>query len=640
MFDLFRSRAKAVRYLLGGLLGLVALSMVITLIPGWNAPAVSQDNVIAEIGKDALTVREVQTEVQQMVRSKQVPSELVPVYLPQRIDQMIYDRALAYQAERMGFKIPDSELAAYVRSMVPRFFNNGELVDRAGYEQLLASQGMTIQEFEFNLRKQLLTTRLLNLALEGIIVTPDEVKAEFERRNAKMKIAYIGFKADALKSRVKVLPAELETYYNANKEGFREPEKRDLVVLVADQDKIAAALTLSDEELRRAYDLRREQFRTPERVRARHVLFMTTNKTPAEVNQIKAKAEGIRKQINDGNFAELAKANSEDPGSKDKGGDLGFIVRGQTVKNFETAAFTMKPGEISNLISTEYGFHIIQVQEKQSARLQPFEEVKEQLASEVKNATVADRVQTAIEQARAALSKAPGNYDQVARQYGLEVVRGEQVPPGGAIGLLPASPELDQALSGLKVNEVSPVFQLSPTRLATVALTGLTPSRLASFAEAEARVRDAVVGQRVQAMIVDLAKQASDRVKAGGDMQKIAAELGGEYKTPPEFSSDGAIEGLGQATTVAEGFTKPVGTVLGPLNIVGQQVVAKIIEKQAADASLLAGQRDDIVLGLKRKKGNERRDLFQDSILARLLKEGKVKKHEDTIKRLLAAYRG
>ena len=640
MFDLFRSRAKAVRYLLGGLLGIVALSMVVTLIPGFGGGGSSSDDtVVAEIGKTKLTVREVQNDMQSLVRGRQIPPELVAVYMPQRVDQMITERAVAYQADRMGFEVPDTELAAYIRAVLPRFFQDGKLVDKQAYESFLQEQGMSPQEFEANLRKQLQLKRLMDLALEGIVVSPEDVKAEYERKNSKLKIAYVAFKPEDLKAQIKPNPSELQSYYEINKANFRQPETRDVVVLVADQDKIAANIAVPDEQLRRAYQQRIDSFRTPERVKVRHILFMTQGKTPDEVNKIKAKAEEVRKQANDKNFGDLAKQYSEDPGSKDKGGDVGFIVKGQMVKNFENTAFAMKPGEISNLISTEYGYHIMEVQERQNARVQPFEEVKDALAGEVKKVQVADRVQNSIEQARAALIKAPGSYAQVAQQFGLDVVKADKVAANGAIGTLGASPEMDQALTGLKANEVSQVFQVGPTKLAVAEVLALTASRVSTLAEAEPQVRQNFVNERSMALATERGKQATDRAKAGEDLQKIAKDLGGEYKTPAEFSIDGAIEGLGSATSFSEGFTKPTGTILGPLNVINTQLVAKVTDKVNADPAGLAAQREQIVLALKKKKGQERADLFQDSILAKLLKEGKVKKHNDTIKRMLASYR-
>ena len=259
MFDLFRSRAKAVRYLLGGLLGVVALSMVVTLIPGFGGySGSSDDNVVAEIGKTRLTVREVQNDMQILVRSKQIPAELVQVYLPQRIDQMITERAVAYQAERMGFEVPDTELAAYIRSILPRFFQDGKLVDKAAYEGFLQEQGMSPQEFETNLRKQIQLKRLMDIALEGVVVSPEEVKAEFDRKNARLKVAYVAFRPDELKGQVKPTASDLQSYYDVNKANFKEPETRDVVVLVADQDKIGEALAVPPDQLKRAYQQRLE----------------------------------------------------------------------------------------------------------------------------------------------------------------------------------------------------------------------------------------------------------------------------------------------------------------------------------------------------------------------------------------------
>lgn len=642
MFDLFRSRDKAVRYLLGALLGVVALSMVITLIPGFGSSSGNSpdDQVVAEIGKTPLTAREVQTEMQGLVRNKQIPAELMQAYMPQRLDQMITERAVAYEADRMGYEVPDAELAATIRGIFPKFFQNGQLVDKTSYEQALAQQGYTINDFETNLRKQMQLKRLWDLALEGTIITPQEAKQEFQRRNDKLKIAYVAFKPDNLKSQVKVTTEELQGYFNGNKAGFTEPEKRDLVILVADQDKIAAGIDITDAQLQQVYSARKESFRTPERVKVRHILFMTTGKSQEEVAKIKAKAEDTRKQLTNANFGDIAKKLSEDPGSKDKGGELGYVTRGQMVKNFEAACFSQKPGDISGLVTTEYGFHIIQVEEKQDAHLQTFDEVKTQLAGDAKRAQVTERMQAAIEDARAAMVKAPGNYDQIAQQYGLALEKATNLPAGTPIPGIPPGPEMETALSGLKAKEVSQVFQVSPTKLAIAEITNLTPARPSTFAEAESKVRENFSTMRAQALAADRGKQAADRIKAGEDPQKIAKEMAGDYKAPEPFTMEGTVEGIGAGNTFFEGFSKPAGTVLGPLNVIGQQVVAKVIAKVPADMAGFEAQRETITTQLKQKRAQQRKALFEDSILAKLIKEGKVKKHNDTIKRLMGGMRG
>ena len=641
MFDLFRSRDKAVRYVLGGMLMLVALSMVITLIPGWGSQTRGDDVVVAEVGKTAITIREVQTELQALVRNRQLPAEMLQVYAPQFIDQMIMERAVSYQASRMGFQVSDAELANAIRSIIPRLFNNGQLIDKTAYENMLSERGMTIQEFEANVREQILRSRLQNLASEGVVVTPQEVQTQFEKTHQKAKIEYIAFKAENLKADVKVTPDDLKTYYEANKDKYMEPEKRSLALLVADQEKIGATINISDAQLRQVYDSQRAQYRTPERVKVRHILVKTTEKPPAEVEKLKQKAQDLLKQIKAGaDFAELAKKNSDDPGSAEKGGELGYVARGQTVKNFETSAFSLKPGQTSDVISTEYGFHILQVEEKQDAHTQTFDEVKGQLAAEMKKQLLYERMQNAADQARVALQKNPASIDQVANQYALEVVRVDKAGPGQTYPQLGAVPDLDAALAGLKKSDITPVFQAPGDKLAFSEVLDVFPAHVQPLGDVESKVRDAVTKQKAQVLVTDRANQALTKLRAGEDINKVAKEFGAEVKTSNEFTVNDAIEGVGSAGLFSDAFTKPVGTVIGPVASAGDStIVAKVTGKVPADMGQLAASRDTIVQELKQKKAGERRELFYDSILAQLIKEGKVKKHNDTIKRLVASYR-
>ncbi len=640
MFDLFRSRDKAVRYLLGGLLMLVAISMVVTLIPGYGSSSGADDEVVAQIGKETLTAREVQKTVQDAVRQKQIPSEMVPVYMPRVIDQLIMDNAMVYQAKRMGMTVSDDELAAAIRSMMSRF-TGGAQIDKAVYERIVNDQGMTIPEFEDNVRKQMLLTRLQNVAMQGVVVTPKEVEDEFAKKNAKIKIEYMGFKPDNYKSDVNLTPAEMQAYYNANKENYRQPEKKNLVVLVADQDKISAALEIPDDQLRAAYERNKDHFRTPERVKVRHILFQTTGKSPAEVEKIKAKAQDVLKQVkNGGDFAALAKKYSEDPGSAQKGGDLDWVVRGQTVKAFENAAFSLKPNQISDLITTEYGFHIIQVLDKQEAKLQPFDEVKGQLAADMKKTAVFDKMQSSIDQAHAALQKNPNDYEGIAKQYGLEVVKADGVGAGAPIAGVGSSPDLDAALTTMKKGDVSPVVAFGTTKLGVAEVTDMIPSRIQSFAEVEPSIRQALTSTKAQQIASEKATEAAKRVKAGEAFEAVAKAMHVDVKTPPEFGMEAAVEGVGSAAAFGDSFAQPVGSIVGPVAAPGQTVVAKVLAKIPADMSQLPSQRDAIVTQLKQQKARDRQELFFDSVLTALIRDGKVKKHDATIQRLINSARG
>src|SRR3954447_983959 len=407
MFDLFRSRDKAVRYLLGGLLGLVALSMVITLIPGYDSATRAPEQVIAEVGSEPITVREVQATLQGMMRNKSIPPEMVQLYIPQLVDQMINERALAYQAKRMGFEVSEAETANAIRSVLSQLFPNGEF-NKDVYERFLAEQGLTIGEFESNIAKNLLVLKLRNIALEGVVVGPDEVQKAFHTRNDKVKLEYVVFDPAKLKSGVTTTPAEELDYYNKNKGRFMTNEKRSFDILSADEAKVAASIDIPESDLRKAYEANKDKYRTPERVRERHILISTMNKPKEEQAKLEAKAADILKQLRaGGDFAELAKKNSDDPGSAQKGGDLDWVTRGQMVKPFEEASFKLKPNEISGLVKTDYGFHIIQALQREDARLKPFDEVKAELATGLKKQMVFDRMQASIEKARVALQKSP-----------------------------------------------------------------------------------------------------------------------------------------------------------------------------------------------------------------------------------------
>jgi len=632
MFDLFRSRDKAVRYLLGALLGLVALSMVITLIPGYGASSAPREQLVAEIGGEPLTVREVQQTIQAVTRNKQVPTEMLQFYLPQIVDQMITERAVAYQAKRMGFQITDQEVGNAIRSMLMQYFPDGNIPEEA-YRQFLQRQGQDVAQFERTVRQNLLQLRLQNIALEGALVTPDEVQREFHRKNDKLKVKYIKYTTPSnLRSQVTVTPEDIKAHYESAKAQYTTPEKRSLNILIADEAKVAATMQVPEAQLRAAYNSQLDRFKTPERVKVRHILVKTTEKPKDEVPKLQAKAENLLKQLKGGaDFAKLAKENSDDPGSAARGGDLDWVVRGQTVPEFEKAAFSLKKGELSNIVKTEYGFHILQVQDKEEAHTKSFDEVKDQLSADIRRDAVQNKMQQMVEQARAELIKSPQNAkaDHVAR--------GEAVPEIGT------NSDLETATTGLKVNGVSEPFQAGPNKLAIAEVTQIFPSKPADLAEVQDQIRERLITEKTSRLAEQKTQEALTKMKAvaasGGDLAALAKELGVEVKEADFFTVTTAAEGIGPGSYLADGFTKPVGSFIGPFNISSDAFLAKSVDKQVADNSQLAAQRDAIVLDLKKTKANSRKELFEDGLLAQLIKEGKVKKYNDTITRILASYR-
>jgi peptidyl-prolyl cis-trans isomerase D len=510
------------------------------------------------------------------------------------------------------------------------------------YEQFVAQQNMTVQQFEQNFRKQMLLTKLQNLVLEGMVVTPNEVEHEYRKREEKVKLEYVAFSPENFRSQVNPTPADLQAYFAKNTHAYQIPEKRSFSLIVLDEPKIAAQIQVSDEDLQRAYAQNRERYRTGERVRARHILLKTTEKPKEELPKIKARAEDVLKQLRAGaDFAELARKHSEDPGSASNGGNLDWIVRGQTVKPFEDAAFSAQPNTLSNVIETQYGYHIIQVLERQQAKVTPFEEVRAQLADETKKQRVFDRMQTVADELRAALAKAPAEANQLAQKYGLNVIQVEAAAAGDPIPEIGVNADFSNALAATQQGGVTPIVQIGADKLAMAVVTGVTPGRAAKFEEVEAQVREAATASRAAELAKAKAAEAAGKVKAaGGDLRKIAKEYGLQVKTTTPFGRSDAPEGLGPAQYLAEAFTKDAGAMIAPVELGDQTIIAKVVERTPADMSKLPAAREQLVEAIKQRKARERDELFKEGLLASLIKEGKVKVYDDTVKRLVANYQG
>jgi len=642
MFDLFRSRAKVVRYLLGFLLMLVAISMVVTLIPGWGSQGNRSDQIVAEIGDEVLTVREVQLHLQRELKNRTMPPDMVTTYLPQVVERLVTDRALAYQAERMGFRVTEAELAETIRAALPQLFPDGKFVGREVYASVLAQQNMTVEEFEYTLRRQMLMMKLQHLAAESVVVTPAEVEQEFKRRNEKVKLEYVALAKQNLLSQVTVTPEEVRADYARNKEIYSVPEKRSLNLLVVDEERVGKQFNLPEAELRKAYETNKENFRVPERVRVRHILLKTTDKPQDAIPKIQAQAEDLLKQLRAGaNFADLAKKHSEDTTTAVKGGDLGWIVRGQTVKAFEDTAFSLQPKQLSNVVKTEYGLHILEVLEKQEARLKPFEEVKEDLAKEIKRQAVYELMQRVADQAHDELAKSPQQAERIAASLGIDFHKVDKLGYGDPIPVIGTSQEFFEAIATLKPGEVTPVVSGGANKLAVAVLTEVHPRRISELSEVEKQIRERLVGEKAGKLLKSRGREAFQQAQSlGGDLKKLAQALKVELKTTQEFAIDGAADGIGSATEVAQAFTRQVGEIFGPVELGERVLICKVVGHTAADLSQLPAQRESIVATLKSRKQGQRSELFEDSLRAGLIREGKLKIHEDAIRRLIAAYRG
>ena len=300
----------------------------------------------------------------------------------QILSQMIDEQVGLIEAEQNGITVSDDELAQQIFS-IPALQENGRFIGEQRYEQLLQSQNppMTKSQFEDTLRRSMVLDKLRAALTDWMAVSDGDVQTEYKQRNEKVKLQVVAFTATKFRSGVNVSDADIATHFEAHKAEYRIGEQRKIKYLLLDRDQARLKIAVPPSDIQRYYNDNIQQYQTPEQVKASHILLKTDGKDEAAVRK---EAEGILAQVKaGGDFAALAKKYSEDEGSKANGGDLDYFGRGRMVPEFENAAFTMQPGQISDLVKSQFGFHIIKVIDKRPASTTPLEQVRNQITEQL-----------------------------------------------------------------------------------------------------------------------------------------------------------------------------------------------------------------------------------------------------------------
>jgi len=641
MFDLFRSRDKAVRYLLTGMLALVAFSMVTYLIPGAGTGSTGTDadtTVAAQIGQEKITSQDISRAIRNMTQNHQLPPELLSIYVPQIVNQLINERMMAYEADRLGLVVsPEETDTAIVDTLPAQLVKDGK-VDGATLNAMLQQQGMTLAGLKDSTSRSLLVNRLEQIVVNGVVVSPAEIEKEYRKRNDKIKVQYAVLTPARFQAEAEPTDPELHSYYDSHKSDFKVPEKRSYAIIVLDPAVIGAQNMPTDAQLQADYNANRAQYQVAERVKARHILLKADASNDA---QVKPKAEALLKQIQGGgDFAKLAKDNSQDTGSGAQGGELGWIVKGQTVPEFEKSAFSLGVGQTSGLVKTTYGYHIIQVEAHEQAHLQPFDEVKPQLMVDYQKRQASQKMQELSDKAVAALHKDPSHPDQVAQSLGVQIVHADNIAAGDPIPEIGTSKEFSDAVAVLGKGEITAGPVMVANGKAVIAeVTNIQTPRQASFDEAKTDIKTAAGKSKLDKLIADKGKELLAKTQEmGGDLEKAAKAMKIDVKTSSDVDRQGTIESVGTASTIPDAFEKPVGTLIGPVAVPGGQLIAKVISKTPADMLALPLMSNSIRDELKQAKQRDRAQLFQDGLRTRLIADGKLKIHQDVINRIVQSY--
>ena len=632
-------RNRWIKITMAVILTIICVSMVVTLVPGLMTGSMggSSPDTIATVGGEDISLVDVQRQVNTAAQQQGIPEMMRHLEVRPVLDEMVFERALAVEAQRLGINITPDEEAERIKEYMPDAWVGG-VWQKDAYATEIQARGMTVPQFEQEVVNTMLTEKFQHIVTDGISVTPAEVAQAFRWKNEKVKIDYVLISASALAPSINPSDADLAAYFARNSSNYQVPEKRSARYALLDVAALRANTHISDDVLRAYYNQNIDQYKVENRVHPEHILFKTVGKTDAEVAEIRLKAEDVLKQAKKpgANFEDLAKKYSEDDGSKVKGGDLGWIVEGQTVPEFQQAAFSLPKGGISDLVKTQYGFHIIKVLEHETAHTNSFEDVRASILPILVNQKVTQEVDDLSAQMASAVRQSDRqSLDDLAKKFSLTLGETQPVAMTDPVGPLGNSADLHQVLFELNPGELGDPLQVD-SGWVILTVKAVTPAHQGTLAE----VHDRVLADYRQVNSVELARtkaeDLSKRVQAGEALDKAAKELGLEIKTSDPFPRDGSIPGLGSVQSfAADAFAKAVGQTSAPTQASGNWLVYRVADHQAPNMDDLAKQSHDIEQQLLQDRQDAAFAAFRTALEDRMKKEGKITINEDVLNRLM-----
>jgi peptidyl-prolyl cis-trans isomerase D len=635
VWDALREKKFGVRILLGVVVGILGLGMLLYLVPQQSGNELTGADVVAQVGDQTITTADVQTQLSRISRNGQIPASILPLYAKQTLDQLVFQRSLELEAQRLGLRVTDEEHANFLRKMIPTAYAGDTFIGMDKYSTEVQTRfQMTVPEFESEVKKELLQQKFQQLVTDGITVTEDEVREEYVRGNDKIKIDYVIVKPDDLQSKIEASDAELAAYFEKNKGRYVVPERRTVDYATLDFAQLRQRAQVSEDDEKVYYQQHVDAYKLQDRAHVAHILFKTVGKTDAEVAEIKKKADDVlNKAKHGGKFADLAKQYSEDT-TKDKGGDLDWIVRGQTVPEFETAAFSLPKGAISDLVKTQYGFHIIQVIDRETARTQTFDEVKAAIQAQLQQQKAEQLGETLSAQIAEEIRRSGRiPIDELAKKFNLMTGEAKLVEANQPLPEAGNSPAVLDNVFRLRVGDLSAPLR-TDRGYVVLTIKEIQPTHPASLGE----VRDRVLADYRHEKAVDLAKTRAEelgkRVKSGENFASAAKALGFEVKTSEPFSRTGSIPEAGSAKQFSAAFKLPVGQAGDPVFLGSNWVVYRVAQHDPINEEDFAKQKTAIETQALQTKRQAAYELFRSTLETRLRQEGKLHINQENLKRL------
>jgi len=622
-------------------LALVVLTFIVFYIPDFlgrnqaTTLGAAPREVIAEVDGHDLTAGDFQSRYQSQIQAYQqqfggsINEQLIrQLGIDQQIlTQMIDEEVAVLEADRHKLRVSDDEVAETIFA-IPGLQEDGKFIGEQRYEQLLRAQRppLTKAQFEDSLRRSLVIDKLRAALTDWIVVPDSEVEREFKRRNEKVKLQIVALTADKFRDKVTISDADVSSYFDSHKAEYRIGEQRKIKYILLDRDQARQRVTVTPADVDRYYNQNIQQFQQPEQVRASHILLKTEGKNEEDVRK---RAEEVLKKAKAGeDFAALAKQYSEDT-SKDQGGDLGLFGKGRMVPEFETAAFAMQPGQISDLVKSQYGYHIIKVVERKDASTTPLDQVRaqiqQQLTSQMADTQITEKARQLADQVKSA-----ADLDKVAKAQGLTVQESGFFQREDPVPGLGASPQVAQAAFRLKDGEASepvnsargPVFMV---------LSQKKDPYVPKLEEVSAKVREDVIRNRAAELSRQRATEIAATLKNAKDFAAAAKAQGLDPKETELIARGATLPDVGISPEVdAVAFGLPASAVSDPIRTNDATVIVRVEARDNVTPEEFAKEKETFRAELL----NEKRNRFFTAYMTKVKEGIKIELKPDVLRRV------
>jgi peptidyl-prolyl cis-trans isomerase D len=605
MIRILQQDNRIVKALFALVIGAAIVTMVVTLVPGiFNDTVASDGSVYATVhrpgllGKISESVTIKTADVQRVAEQQMAQQNLPPFYLQfvmSRAGQIQVERTVLQQeADRLGLQVSDADLQNYLKSgpYSQYIFPGGIYIGYDQYVNFVETYfRLPVADFEAEVKSDLELQRLQALVTGGVSVSDSAVRAQYLQTGTKVKFDYAVVSLADVKQSINPSDADLQAFFkqNAARYATAVPEQRKLSFFSFDSNNLPGGPPqVSDADVAAYYAAHQDQYKSPEQVKTRHILITVAKGADAKTDAAaKAKAEDLLKQIKGGaNFADLAKKNSDDPGSKDQGGELPLIPTASLDPAYAKAAMALNPGQTSDVVRSQFGYHIIQTEQKQAASVKPLAEVKPSIVEAVsaqKSGVAAQNFGTQL------VNEAKKNgLQKTAEAHNLHLQTTDFLGRSGTIPSLPDSAALLTAAFGA-AKGAAPEVVSTGEGYAVYQVVDVQPAHAPSFADYKSHILDDYRTDKAPELMNQELIKLADRARVLNDLHKAAAEMKLEVKSSDLVGRDAQVTDIGAMSGAASvAFTLPMGGISGPVNEGANGAVLQLTDKQEPSADDIA----------------------------------------------------